>query len=150
MPRTESKAQTNASRLLKITCRNSALRRNAASPARASRTLSGAFSEFMRKLRASLPADNLRLRQIPTRLRGSFAEGTGRGHGVRLFHPQRQSLRQQYTYREPVCDGDLQSGAARRGARHALRLDWRAPFQLARRLVLPGPRARPYRSRPQA
>ena len=52
--------------------------------------------------------------------------------------------------REPVRRRHHRGGALRRQARHALGLDRRAPFQLARRAVLPRPRARLYRRAHQA
>jgi len=65
--------------------------------------------------------------------------------GIRLLHPERQSLREQHADGEPVHQRHHGGGPARRQARHALGLDRRAPFQLAGRAVLPGSGARLYR-----
>ena len=62
--------------------------------------------------------------------------------GIRLFHAQRQSLRQQPARSEPVRRRHHGGGALCRPARHAFGLDRRAPFQLARRALLPRSGAR--------
>src|SRR5262252_7004055 len=65
--------------------------------------------------------------------------------GIRLLHPERQSLREQHADGEPVRYRHHRGGPARRQARHALGLDRGAPFQLPGRAVLPGSGARLYR-----
>ena len=69
-------------------------------------------------------------------------EPVGGRHGFRLFHAERQSLREQYPVLEPVHRRHHRRGALRRETRHEFGLDRRAPFQLAWRAVLSGHCAR--------
>ena len=57
---------------------------------------------------------------------------------------------EQPAHRQPVRRRHHGRGAVRRGPRHAFGLDRRTPFQLARRALLPRPRARLYRGAHQA
>ena len=90
---------------------------------------------------------------LRTRERKPSRRGRQRGgatDGLRLFHAQRQSLRQQHAHAEPVRRRHHRRGALCRPARHAFGLDRRASFQFARRALLPRPRARLYRGAHQA
>src|SRR5262245_29442428 len=58
-------------------------------------------------------------------------------HGLRLLHAERQPLPEQRAHAEPARRRHHGGGALRGGAPHALRVDRRASFQLARGAVLP-------------
>ena len=115
--------------------------------------LSALTAASVRCIMAPNPSDQLHLQQLQMHLccrqqqeRASrLGEPWEECGGIRLLHPERQSLRKQRADAEPVRLRHNGRSIARRSARHAFGLDRRASFQFAGRAVLPRSGARLYR-----